>query len=114
VGDTPRNLHIVVRVLVGHCRYLDQMCAEQTQCVLLLLALRIRDNDYRTKAKRVADDREADAGVASRSLDNDAAWLQGATAHCVVDDVKSSAILDGLSGIHELSFAQNFTAGELA
>ena len=69
-------MHIVVRILVRHRRDLFQLGAAQAQHVLLLLALRVGNDDQRAIAARIADEREADAGVAGSALDDEAAGLQ--------------------------------------
>ena len=66
LGQPPRIMHVLVGVLVGHRRHLDQLGSEQAQGVLLLLALRLGDDDHGAEAERVADHGQADAGVAGR------------------------------------------------
>ena len=73
LGQPAGHLHVVVRVLVGHRRHLDQLGAEQPQRVLLLLALGVGNDDHRAVAERLGDQRQADAGVAGGALDDDAA-----------------------------------------
>ena len=55
---------------IGRGRHLDELGARKAQHVLLLLTLRFRDHDHRAKAHRGADEREPDAGIASRPLND--------------------------------------------
>ena len=111
LGEAAGNLHVIVRIGVGHRRHLDQLGAAQPQHVLLLLALRLGDHDDRAEAKRVADQREADAGVAGGAFHDHAARPQRALAHGVLDDEQRRAILDRLARVHELGLAENRAAG---
>ena len=70
LGQPPRNLHVVVGVLVGLGRHLDQLGAIEPDRVLLLLALRLGDDDHRLEPHRIGDQREPDPGVARRPLDD--------------------------------------------
>ena len=54
--------------------------------------------------------READARVAGGALHDGAAWLQRAASFRVLNDVEGRTVLDGASGIQELSLAQNLAA----
>ncbi len=60
------------RAAAGTC---DQFRAAELQHVLLLLALRLRDHDQGAIAARVRDQRQPDAGVAGRALDDQTAGL---------------------------------------
>src|SRR5205085_692918 len=53
------HVDIVVGILVRHRRHLAQLRATKPQHVLLLLALRVRDDDERTVTTRVTDERAA-------------------------------------------------------
>ena len=86
LGEPTRHLHVVVRVLVGHRRHLDQFGAEHAQRVLLLLALRVGNDDHRAVAERLGDDRQPDAGIAGRALDDHAAGPQQPLCLRVADD----------------------------
>ena len=76
LGETAGIFHVVVGVLVGDRRHLDQLGAGKPQHVLLLVGLRLGDDDDRLQPKRVADQREADAGIAGGALDHRAARLK--------------------------------------
>ena len=69
--------------------------------------------DDRLEAQRVGDEREADAGVARRALDDRAAGLQRAAAHGVLHDGEPRPVLDRAARIHELRLAENRAAGRL-
>ena len=84
LGEAAGELHVIVRVGVGDGRHLDQFGAAEPQHVLLLLALRVRDDDHAAKAERVADQRKADAGIAGGAFDDHAARLELAALHRVL------------------------------
>ncbi len=111
LGEAAGDLHIVVRVGIGDGRDLHQRGAGEPQHVLLFLALRVGDDDHRAEAERVADQSEADAGIAGGALDDDAAGAQLAAGHRVLDDVERGAVLHRLAGIEELRLAENGAAG---
>src|SRR3546814_6469203 len=87
-GVPLRHLHVIVGVGVRNRRDLDQLGAERAKRVLLLLALRLGDDDDGAHAERVGDHGEADAGIAGSALDNDAAGLQHAAGERVADDIE--------------------------
>ena len=109
-GQAFRDVDIVVRILVGHRRHLTQIGAAEPEHVFLLLALGFRDDDDRPIAARIADEGEADAGVAGRALDDDAARAQQAFFFCILDDGERRAVLHRSAGVQELGLAQNATA----
>ena len=113
LGQPAGLLHVVVRVLVGHGRHRAQIGAHQPQHVHLLLALRLGDHDHGAVAARVADQRQADAGIAGRALDDHAAGPQQALLLGVGDDRQRRAVLDAAAGIQELALAQDLAAGRL-
>src|SRR5262249_8082785 len=85
----------------------------QPQHVLLLLALRVGDDNRRAITERVGDDRKPDAGIAGGALDDEAAGPERAAFDRVHDDEERGAVLDGLPRVHELGLAQNGASGEL-
>jgi hypothetical protein len=85
----------------------------EAQHVFLLLALRAGDDDQRLVAACIADEREADPGVASGAFDDQPAGLEQAALFCVEDEVEAGAILDRAAGVQELGLAEDFAAGEL-
>ena len=113
VRHAPADVLVVVRIGVGHRRHLDELGAAQAQRVLLLLALRLRDHDQRAVAAGVRDDGEADAGVAGRRLDDEAAGLELAALLGFEDHLPPGAVLHRLAGVHELGLAEDRAAGLL-
>ena len=113
LGQPAGHLHVVVRVLVGHRRNLDQLGAEHPQRVLLLLALRVGNDDDGAVAERLGDQRQADAGIAGGALDDDAAGPEQALLLGVADDEQPGAVLDRLARIDEFGLAENLAAGLL-
>src|SRR5690606_33248305 len=108
-----RDVHVVVRIAIRHGRHLAELRTAKPQRILLLLRLRVRHQDQRAVAARVADQREAYAGIAGRALDDQAAALDRAAALAVEHDVLRRPILDRAARVHELRFAENLAAGEL-
>ena len=106
-------LHVVVGIAVGHRRHLDHLGAEHAQRVLLLLRLRVGNDDHRAQAERVAEHGEADAGVAGGAFDHRAARPQRAARHGLRDDAERGAIFDRGAGVHELGLAEDGAAGFL-
>ena len=90
-ASRPRQLHVVVGVLVGLGRHLDQLGAVERQRVLLLLALRLGDDDDGLEAHRVGDQRQPDAGVAGGALDDRAARLAAAPCSIASRTMNSAA-----------------------
>src|SRR6185503_7860330 len=107
------DVHVVVRVLVGDGGHFAQLRPAQAQHVFLFLALRIGDDDDGAVAARVADEREADAGVARGALDDHAAGLEHAAALGVEDDVERGAVLHRAAGVEELGLSEDVAAGAL-
>ena len=105
--------HVVHRVLVRHRGHEDQLGAAQPEHVLLLLALGLRHHDHGPVAERVADQREADPGVAGGAFDDGAARAQQPLLLGVAHDPERRAILDRLARIEELGLAQDGAAGLL-
>src|SRR4029078_519232 len=113
LGQAGGIFHIIVRILVGDRRDLDELGAKESQRVFLLLALGDRDDDDLLEAHGIANDGEADAGVAGGSFDNGAAWPQLTLGNRVLDDEQGGAVLDRLAGIHEYVVAENGASGKL-
>ena len=108
-----RHLYIVVRILVGHDRNLDQICAAQAQHVFFLLGLGIRNHDDRPVAAGIADQGEADARVAGGAFHDRAAGLQGAGPFGVFDNGERGPVLHRLAGIEKFGLAEDGAAGRL-
>ena len=112
-GEPAGIFHVVVGVLVGHGRDLDQLGAGQPQHVLLLVRLGVGDDDDGLQTQGVADQRQTDAGIAGGALDHRAARLEPARIERIADDEQRGAVLDRLAGIHELGLAEDGAAGLL-
>src|SRR5690606_26176446 len=108
----PRYLDVVVGVLVGLGRDLDQLGAVKAQRILLFLALGLWDDDYRFETERIGYQRQPDAGIARRAFDDGAAGLQPAGLDRVVDDEERRSVLDRLARIEEFGLAPDFASGE--
>src|ERR1700730_3412484 len=95
------------RVAEAHRGHQPQIGAAQGQHVLLFLALRLRHDDDRAVAAGVADQRQADTGIAGGALDDDPARPQQAALLGVLDNVEGGAVLDRAAGIEELGLAED-------
>ncbi len=111
-GKAAGIFHVVVGVLVGDCRHLDQFGAEQAKRVLLLLPLGYGDDDHRLEAHGVGDNRKADAGIAGGAFDDRSAGLQRAFRYGILDDEERGAVLHRLARVHEFGLAKNGAAGQ--
>ena len=110
LGQPAGQLHVVVRVLVGHGRHRAQIGTHQPQHVHLLLALRLGDHDHGPVAAHVADQRQPDPGIAGRALDDRAARAQQPLLLGVGDDRQRRPVLDAAAGVQELALAQDLAA----
>ena len=106
-------MHVVGGVAVGRRGDLTQLGPVQAQRVLLLAALGFRDDDDRAVAAGVAHQRQPDAGVAGRPLDDGAAGAQKPALFRVAHDCESRAVLDRPTGVQELRLAQDLAARRL-
>ncbi len=113
LGEAAGIAHVIVRIAVGRGRDEPEIDAAQEQHVLLFLALRLGHDDDRAVAAGVADQRQADAGVAGGALDDDAAGLQEALLLGVLDDVERGAVLHRAAGVEEFGLAEDRAAGLL-
>ena len=114
LGGEPAGIaHEIVRVRIGRRRHFDELGTGEAQHVLLFLALGLGDHDHRLEAHRGPDQREPDAGIASRALDDGPARLQLAARDGVADDEQRGAILDRLARVHELGLAEDVAARRL-
>ena len=107
-GDAFGDLHVVVRIAIGDGGHFDELRAEKPERVLLLLALRVGNDDDRFQSERIAHDGDADAGVARGALDDGAAGAQQSAVERDLDDVEGGPVLDRLAGVHELGLAEDF------
>jgi hypothetical protein len=76
-------------------------------------ALRFRDQDQRAVTARVADHRQADAGIAGGRFHHEPTRLEIAALLGFEDHPFAGTILHRLSGIHELGLAENGAAGRI-
>jgi hypothetical protein len=106
-----RHLHVVVRVGKRRGGNLDQVGTSEPDHVLLFLALGVRHHDHGAVAQRIADQRQADAGIARRALDNHPSGLEQAAGLGVADDRQRGTVLDRLAGVHELGLAEDAATG---
>ena len=113
LGQPARHMHVVAGIAIRLGRHQPQIGADHAQEILLLLALRLRHHDDAAIAAGIADQRQADAGIAGRALDDRAARLQRAALLRILDDRQRRAVLDRAAGIHELGLAQDLAAGRL-
>ena len=91
----PRGIFdVVVGVLVGNGGHFHQLRAEQAQRVFLFLRLRFGNNDDRPVTERIADDGQADAGIAGCALDDGAARLQLSALLGVTNDKQGGTVFD--------------------
>ena len=106
VCETPGEVDVVAWILVRDGGHLAHVGTAKAKHVLLFLALGLGNDDDGAVAKRVADQRQPDAGVPGGALDDHPAGLQEAAFLGVADDVKSGAVLDRASGVEELGLAE--------
>ncbi len=111
LGETAGIFHVIVGILVGDGRHLDQFGAREPQHLLLLVGLCLGDHDDGLQAERVADQRQANAGIAGGALDHGAAGLKLSRGKRIADDEKRGAVLYRLSRVHELGLAEDRAAG---
>ena len=93
LGEAAGVADVVVGVLVRHRGHQDQLGADEAQHVLLLLALGLRHHDHRAVAQRVADQGEADPGVARGALDDRAARAQESALLGIANDIERGPVL---------------------
>src|SRR5262249_41476159 len=105
-----RHVHVVAGIAVGNRGHLTELGAAKAERVLLFLALRLGDHDQRAVAAHVSDQRETDAGVAGRALDDEAARLEYAALLRVEEDVQGGSVLHRAARVHELGLAEDRAA----
>ncbi len=108
LGQPSRHMLIVVRILVGQGRNLDQLGPAQPKHVLLFLALGIGNHDQRAVAARIGDERQPDAGIARRSLHDQPARLDVAARLRLQHHPKRRPVLHRLARIEEFRFCPEF------
>jgi len=102
---------VVVGVFVWLGGHLDQRGAGQPQRLFLLFALRLGDDDDGAVAARRGDQSQADAGIARRGFDDEAAGPEIAALFRGKDHLARRPVLDRLAGIHEFGLAVDGAAG---
>ena len=107
------NLHVIVWVFVRHGRHFDDGGAECAERVLFLFGLGLGNDDHGAHAERVADNGQADAGVAGGAVDDDSAGAKLASLDRVADDAERRPVLYRLAGVHEFGLAEDRAAGFL-
>src|SRR3974390_2574373 len=112
-GEAAADVLVVVRIGKRQRGHFDELRAVETQRVLLLLALRARDNDDRAIAARIRDHRQPDAGIAGCGFDDETAGFEFAARFRFQDHLAPGTVLHRAAGIHELGFAQDRAAGRL-
>src|SRR5690606_13757042 len=91
-----------------------QFGAERADRRHLLGTLIVGHDDDRLVAERVADERQSDAGVARRALDDRAAGAEAAVGFGIADDIERRAVLHRTAGIGIFALAPDFAAGGFA
>ena len=109
-SQPPRNLDVIVGVLVRLRRHFDELRAIKAQCVFLFLALRLGNDDHRLEAKRIGDEREPDAGIARSTLHDRATGFQRTRLDQIMDDEQRCAVFHRLAGIEKLGLAPDFAS----
>ena len=99
--------------VIATANALDELGAQKLQRVLLFLALSLGNDDDGAISERLGNQRQADAGIAGRALDDHAPRAQLALADRILDDEQGGAILDRLARIHEFGLAENRATGHL-
>ena len=110
LGEAAGIAHVVHRVGVGDRRHEPQIDAAEQQHVLFFLALRLGHDDDRAVAAGVADQRQADPGIAGGALDDDPARPQQPALLGVLDDEERRPVLDRAAGVEELGLAEDRAA----
>ena len=89
-------------------RNFDKFSTTQAQHVLLFLALRFRDNDHGPVTASTGYQRQSDTGVSGCAFDNHTTGLEITAGFGFKNHLPGRAVLDGLTGVHELGLAENF------
>ena len=113
-GNARRELLVVIVVGVRDGLHDLHFGAERAQQRRLLGRLVVRHHDHAAVTARIAEVREADAGVARRALDQRAAGLEQPLALEVFEDAAGGAVLDRAAGVQELGLAEDLAAGLVA
>ena len=114
LGQAAAEMHVVAGVGIGLGRNEAQVGADHAEEVDLLPTLGLGHHDHGAIAARIGHQRDADAGIARRALDDRAAGLEQAAGFGIEDDAEPCAVLHRAAGVHELGLAQDLAAGGLA
>ncbi len=104
---------IIIRVLVGFRRDKAQIRSAIAQQGLFLIGLGFGHDDHGFIAARIGDQREADARIARRALNNQPAGSEQALRLRILDDGERRAVLDRAAGIEEFGLAVDVAARRL-
>ena len=110
-GQSAGIFDVIIVIGIRNGRHFNQFSSGQTQHVLFFIALRFRNNNDGFIAKRIGDQRNANACISCCTFDNRAARFQQAFGFCVANNEQGSTVFNGLAGVHKLGFAQNRAAG---
>src|SRR5262249_10823315 len=111
--DPLGHVDVVSRIRIRDGRHLTHLRADQPEHVLLLLRLGLGEHDHGAIAARVSHQREPDAGVPRRSLDDHAAGADETARLGVAEDGGGGAVLEGAAGIQDLGLPDDRASGEL-
>ncbi len=109
----PGDMVVVSRIGIRLLRYGEDFRTQPEKEIDFFSRLVFRNDDDGMVAPSVADDREADAGVPSRALDDGVAGPQEPSGLGVLDDAKRGSVLHRSAGVHEFGLAEDFAAGEI-
>ena len=104
-GKALRDMDVVIRVLIGSRRHLHEFRTGQDQHVFLFLALSLRDNDDGFISARIADQSQADSGIARSPFNDHTTGLQQALCLGVLNNGQRSPVLHGPAWVHEFALA---------
>src|ERR1700751_4613421 len=99
VGQSARDVLIIVGIAVRYPRHLDEFWAGGPQHVFLFLALRIGNDDESAIAARVGDERQPDSGIAGGALDDEAARSDIAAFFSLHNHLARRSVFHRLAGI---------------
>ena len=110
--ETRGDVIVIVGVAIGLFRHGDDFGPECAQERDFFRRLRFGDDNHGAIPLGMADDGEADAGVAGRAFNDRVAGPELAALFGIEDDAQGGAVLDGATGVQPFCLAQNFTAGQ--
>ena len=114
LGESTRMMGIVLRIAIWHSGHWAHVRPGHAQGVDLLPALSLGQVDDRAIAATGPQQRQTDAGVASRAFDDHAAGAQQPTLLRIGQQSQSRAVLDRASGAEKFRLGKDLAAGHLA